>query len=168
MCNSLSLKQATAFQLKILLNRSENTIDNLTIPDDEEVAPQFLLEDAIEKLNHDCDNAFWLLPRLIIVGNAIVGTVSFKSLPEDEGSVEIGYGIISSQQRRGFVTKAVELFLKEALSTNKIQTVIAHTDLSNKASCRVLEKNGFIKVGSYIDPDDGEVWMWQKKISATD
>lgn len=164
MCNNLSLEQANAVQLKMLLDRSENTMDNLFIPPDEEIAPRFLLEYAIEKLNGDRNNTFWRSPRLIVVDRAIVGMVGFKGLPKDR-SVEIGYGIIPSQQGRGFATKAVELLLKEAFSTNKIQTVIAHTTPANKASCRVLEKNSFIKTGSQIDLDDGELWIWQRAMS---
>jgi RimJ/RimL family protein N-acetyltransferase len=159
------LKQATVRQLTMLLDRSENTIDNLFVPDGEEIAPRFLLEYAIDKLRCDRENAFWLSPRLIIVDTAIVGMIGFKNLPEDDGSIEIGYGIVPSQQGRGFATKAVELLLKEAFLTTKIQTVIAHTTPSNRASHRVLEKNEFIRTGNKIDPDDGKVWIWQKSIN---
>lgn len=151
------LKQATACQLKILLDRSANTIDSFFVPVDEEIAPRFLLKYAIEKLNCDRDNTFWLSPRLIIVDTAIGGMGGFKGLPKENGSIEIGYGIISSQQGRGYATKAVALLLKEAFSTTQIQTVTAHTAPSNKASHRVLEKNKFMKTGTKIDPGDAEV-----------
>jgi len=39
---------------------------------------------------------------------------------------------------------------------------VACTIPSNSASWRVLEKNGFVREGSKVDPDDGEVWNWIK------
>lgn len=160
------LKQAITSQLKILLDRSEHTIDDLFIPDNEEIAPRFLMENAIEKLNCDRDNTFWYSPRLIVINPEIVGMTGFEGIPEDNGSIEIGYGIIPSRQGQGIATKAVKILLKEAFSTAKIQTVVAHTAPLNKASHRVLEKNEFIRTENRFDPDDGEVWIWQKSINS--
>ncbi|MGB3638633.1 MAG: GNAT family N-acetyltransferase [Rivularia sp. (in: cyanobacteria)] len=52
----------------------------------------------------------------MLVNKLIVGMCGFKNLPENNGSVEIGYGIIPSQQKRGFATHAVELLTKEAFT----------------------------------------------------
>lgn len=137
-------------------------INEFDVPQDEEIAPRFLLELAINQLSQDPINRFWWSPRLIIVNRRIVGMSGFKSPPALNGVVEIGYGIAPSQQRRGFATEAVKLLLEEAFSRSEIQMVIAHTDLSNRASQTVLEKNGFSKEGSKVDPEEGEVWIWQK------
>ena len=156
----LVLKKSNIQQLTALLNHQQ--IDDFIIPQSEEFAPSFLLEFAINKLTKEPDNYFWWTPRLIVVDKLIVGMCGFKNIPKEDDSVEIGYGVIPSQQRKGFATRAVEVLLTEAFSQVKIKSVIAHTDLSNYPSQKVLQKNGFIKQGSTINADDGELLIWEK------
>lgn len=154
--------------LKVLLKIDKYIkINGLTIPQEEEIAPRFLLELAIDNLSQDPVNSFWWSPRLIVVDREIVGMISFKSPPKLNRSVEIGYGIIPSKQRQGFATEAVRLILQEAFSSNKVSTAIARTNLLNKASQRVLAKNGFVLRESKLDPQEGEISIWQKKIAIT-
>ncbi len=159
----LILRQATSHQLSALLEQHERSeIDGLLLPECEEIAPRFLLEFVVDQLSQDPENIFWWSPRLIVVDRLIVGMGGFKSLPDIAGSVEIGYGIVASQQRRGFATQAVDLLVREGFSKSEIQTVVAYTAPSNTASWKVLEKNRFVRGGSKIDPDDGEVWIWRR------
>jgi RimJ/RimL family protein N-acetyltransferase len=142
----------------------------LLLPKSEEVAPRFWIEFVNEQLSQDPRNSFWWSPRSIVVDSLaeglhqqlIVGTIGFKSPPDSNGSVEIGYGIVLSQQGHGFATQAVDLLVKEAFSKAEIQTIVAYTVPINSASGRVLEKNQFVRNGSKIDPEDGEVWVWQR------
>ena len=166
----VSLIQAQIHHLKVLLEKGERSkISEYTSVKDEEVAPNFLLEFAIYKLTEDAVNSFWWSPRLIVVEQTIVGTIGFKSIPNFKKrycSVEIGYGIVPSQQNKGFATEAVRLILKEAFSISEIKTVVACTCPSNKPSQRVLEKNSFIKKKSKIDLEDGEILVWEKTRSS--
>jgi RimJ/RimL family protein N-acetyltransferase len=155
----LILHQSTLQQLTALLNHQQ--INEFIIPQNEEIAPSFLLQFAIDKLKEDDCNAFWWSPRLIVVNKLIVGICGFKSPPQEDNSVEIGYGVIPSQQRKGFATGAVQVLLKEAFSQIEVKSVIAHTALSNYPSQKILQKNGFIQQGSKIDSDDGELLTWQ-------
>jgi RimJ/RimL family protein N-acetyltransferase len=156
------LQQATLQQLTTLLDADNAIKLNEFIIPQEEIAPRFLLEFAVEQLSLEPTNHFWRSPRLIVVNKQIVGMCSFKSSPTVDGKVEIGYGVIPSQQKRGIATEAVQLLLEEAFSIIEIKVVIAHTDPLNRSSQRVLEKNEFSRVGSKVDPEDGEVWLWQK------
>lgn len=108
------------------------------------------------------EDSFWWSPRLIVIDELVVGMLSFKSPPDAAGVVEIGYGIAASYRRRGFVTEAVDLLVQEGFTQPETKTILAYTDLANVASCRVLEKNQFAKVGRKFDPEDGEVWIWQR------
>ena len=87
--------------------------------------------------------------------------IGFKSPPDSDGSVEIGYGM-PSQQGQGFATQAVDLLVEEGFSKAKIQMIVACTVPMDLASGRVLEKNQFMRDGSKIDPEDGEVWVWRR------
>ena len=157
------LQEATLQQLTALLNADElYKLNEFDVPQDEAIAPNFLLELAINQLSQDPINRFWWAPWLIAFDMQIVGMIGFKSPPTLGGVVEIGYGIVPSQWTRGFATQAVQLLLKDAFSRTEVQLVVAHTAPLNRASQRVLEKNGFGRNGSKVDPADGEVWIWQK------
>jgi RimJ/RimL family protein N-acetyltransferase len=167
----LILQQATSHQLSALLEQPERSdLDGLLLPKSEEVAPMFWLKFVNEQLSQDPRNSFWWSPRSIVVDSLaeglqqrlIVGMIGFKSPPDSNGSVEIGYGIVPSQQGHGFATQAVDLLVKEAFLKAEIQTIAAYTVPMNSASGRVLEKNQFVRNGSKIDPEDGEVWVWQR------
>ncbi len=159
----LTLHQATSSQLSALLEQPERSdIDGLLLPKSEEVAPRFWIEFVNNQLNQDPKNSFWWSPRSIVVDRLIVGMIGFKSPPDSNGSVEIGYGIVPSQQGQGFATQAVDLLVKEGFSKAEIQMIVAYTVPMNSASGRVLEKNQFIRDGSKIDPEDGEVWVWRR------
>ena len=157
------LYRATNFLLsKLIQERKYSEIEGLVLPVDEEIAPRFLLELASDRLNQDPENSFWWLPRLIVSNRSIVGMISFKNPPDLAGSVEIGYGIVPSQHRRGFATQAVNLLVREAFSQPEIQTIVAYTSVSNLASRKVLENNQFVREGSTIDPEDGKILIWRK------
>ncbi|NET32656.1 MAG: GNAT family N-acetyltransferase [Cyanothece sp. SIO1E1] len=159
----LNLRQATIHQLSLLLEqRQPAEIDGLLLPKSEEIAPRFLLEFAVSQLSQDPENSFWWSPRLIVVDQSIVGMCSFKRPPDSTDSIEIGYGIATSWQQRGFATQAVDLLVREGFLSSKIQKIIAYTSPSNTASWQVLEKNRFVRDGSKIAPDDGKVWIWQR------
>jgi RimJ/RimL family protein N-acetyltransferase len=159
----LTLHQATIGHLSALLELPKRSdINGLLLLTGEEIAPRFWIEFINDRLNLDPENSFWWSMRSIIVDRLIVGAIGFKSPPDSNGSVEIGYGIVLSQQGRGFATQAVELLVKEGFSRAEIHTIEACTLPMKSASGRVLEKNQFIRNGSKIDPEDGEVWIWRR------
>jgi RimJ/RimL family protein N-acetyltransferase len=167
----LTLHQATSNYLSALLDRPERSeIEGLLLPMGEDVVPRFWIELVIDRLDRDPENSFWWSIRLIVVDSLaetlrerlIVGAIGFKSPPDNNGSVEIGYGIVPSQQGRGFATQAVDLLVKEGFSQAEIHTIEACTLPMKSASGRVLEENQFVRAGSKIDPEDGEVWVWRR------
>jgi RimJ/RimL family protein N-acetyltransferase len=159
----LRLHQATNHQLSALLEQPERSeLDELLLPEREEIAPRFLIEFLSDRLSQDPRNLFWWSPRLLVVDRLVVGTISFKNLPDSKGAVEIGYGIVASQQGQGFATQAVNLLVQEGFSRSEIKTIVAFTVPVPSASGRVLDKNQFVRDGSKIDPDDGEVWIWRR------
>ena len=69
----------------------------------------------------------WIIERK---DGARVGDLCFKGR-NDDGSVEIGYGISTAYQGRGYATEAVDAMVSD-----------------NRASQRVLEKCGFLPTGT--------------------
>ncbi len=78
----------------------------------------------------------------------LVGLCGFKGRPDTLGSVEIGYSILSSYQRRGFATEATMRLVGWAFSHHNVNEVCAETFPHLTQSIRVLEKNGFRRTGA--------------------
>jgi ribosomal-protein-alanine N-acetyltransferase len=74
----------------------------------------------------------------------IVGTCGFIHPPEDIGVAEIGYWIGRAYWNRGYATQALRLLLDRVFKDDTISIVRARTLKSNRASCAVLEKLGFV------------------------
>jgi len=87
--------------------------------------------------------AIWLVTRH---DGVQVGDLSFKGLNED-GSAEIGYGIIDEFQGQGYATEAVKAAANWALKQAGVLRVEAETEQDNTASQRVLAKCGFVPSG---------------------
>ena len=100
--------------------------------------------------------AIWIIERK---DGSRVGDLCFKGL-NDDGSVEIGYGILTEYQGRGYATEAVDAMVSWALRRPEVIRVEAETEPDNKASQRVLEKCGFFHDGTigkegprFVNPD---------------
>lgn len=106
------------------------------------------------------DPAAWL----IVNGDEVVGLCSITKPFVSPGLVEIGYGIAPERRGHGFAASAVGLLLALARADGRIKMVAAETAVDNPASQRVLEKNGFTRIGGRIDPDDGAVFCWQRPV----
>lgn len=64
---------------------------------------------------------------------------------------ELGYRVDCNYRGKGVMTGAVSAVLVEAFTKLGIAEVVAGTAVENIASQRVLEKNGFIKIGEEKD-----------------
>ncbi|MEV6399437.1 GNAT family N-acetyltransferase [Streptomyces sp. NPDC051907] len=71
----------------------------------------------------------------------VVGSISVL-WPPSSGSLEIGYGIVSSRRGRGYAPEAARALAEAALTWPGVDSVYADVELSNPASIRVLEKAG--------------------------
>ena len=94
--------------------------------------------------------------------NLVIGSAGFKGPPDEAGTVEIAYGIAPAHQGQGFATEAAGELVAFAFRDPRVRLVSAHTLPTNNASTRVLTKNGFLKIGEVIDPEDGCVWRWEQ------
>ena len=98
-------------------------------------------------LDHPDQWAWYAIWRIERKDGSKVGDLCFKGL-NDDGSVEIGYGISTEYQGRGYATEAVDAMVSWALRQPEVRRVDAETEPGNKASQRVLEKCGFIPTGT--------------------
>ena len=94
----------------------------------------------------------------------VVGSAAFKGPPDDDGVVEIAYGIAPGYQGRGLATEAAGALVAFALERVDVTSIRAHTLPENNASARVLAKSGFHHLGEVVDPEDGLVWRWERAV----
>jgi RimJ/RimL family protein N-acetyltransferase len=96
--------------------------------------------------------------RMLAVGAVgILGQV-------ERGAVEIGYGINASEYGRGYASAAVRLLVdglwKRRVVPSQLSEITARTAVDNRASERVLEKNGFVRTGTDHTEEDGDLITW--------
>lgn len=85
--------------------------------------------------------------------------------PPTGTEVEIGYGVNASAQGRGVATAAVGVLVEDLLARPGVGRVVARTAVTNPASGRVLEKNGFTIAGRESS-DEGELLVWAQTTAA--
>lgn len=69
--------------------------------------------------------------------------------------VSVGYRLLRRFWGKGIATEAVSLLVGYLYSKTDTEIITASTMIENKASARVLEKNGFIMTASSVDEDWG-------------
>lgn len=78
--------------------------------------------------------------------NSIVGDGGFKGPPDENGVIDIGYGIIESRRRQGFAYEAVTALIKWGFSHNNVKAITADCLKNNTASINLLKKLGMVEI----------------------
>lgn len=86
-----------------------------------------------------------------------IGDLCFKGLSE-EGTVEIGYGLLPEFWGKGYATEAVTAATEWAAKQPGVKTIEAETEPGNIASQRVLAKAGFVPTGKNGEECPRFVW----------
>jgi RimJ/RimL family protein N-acetyltransferase len=74
-----------------------------------------------------------------------IGGIGFHGAPDEQGAVEIGYGLAESARGRGYAREAVR-GIAEFCRAQGVRTLIANTTHDNVASQRVMEAAGMTLV----------------------
>lgn len=93
----------------------------------------------------------------------VVGSVVFHGGPNEDGSVEIAYGVEEESQGRGYATEAVAASVSWALSQPTVRVVRATTPPWHVPSKRVLSKCGFQEVGVREGDALGELLEFERR-----
>jgi RimJ/RimL family protein N-acetyltransferase len=84
----------------------------------------------------------------IDVGGRAVGAIGFVLQKDvDRVSAEVGYWLGEQYWGRGIASEALGAITRHAIETHGLTRVFAVPFAYNKASCRVLEKNGYALEG---------------------
>ena len=122
--------------------------------------PEYLDADSLNftlaRFAEGADQMGWWLHFVVlrsgIEPRTLIGSAGFCGRPTPDGSVEIGYGIVSDRRRQGFATEVVRGLVAHAFSYPSVRRVIAHTLPELTPSIGVLEKCGFELVAESLTP----------------
>jgi len=116
-----------------------------------------------EQTRQDPETVPWGGAMIEKASGAAVGHISCKSLPDEQGRVEIGYGVNPSAEGHGYATEAASALAEWALARPDVRVVTAECLDTNVGSKRVLEKAGFRKVGERYDAEEGgTLLLWER------
>ena len=76
------------------------------------------------------------------------GVIAIRDINWESGVCDLGYLIAEKYHNQGIATRAVALILEKAFEQANLRKIKATTAVSNVASYRVLQKNGFSLEGS--------------------
>ena len=147
-------------QFKLMLERFDKMEDALKLKHskqklDEET--QKAMRELYEKAVAHEDEYVWYTNWQIVLNseNVSIGSACFKGEPDENGVVEIGYGMNEKYRGRGCMTAALKIMLRWAKAMPKVKKVIAVTDNDNAASQKVLEN-----CGMKFDREEGVYQYW--------
>jgi RimJ/RimL family protein N-acetyltransferase len=86
---------------------------------------------------------------------AVVGGAGFHAAPDDDGMVEVGYGVDPAYRRRGYARAALLLMVERARAHPDVRTLRATVSPDNSASLGLIAQLPFVEVGEQWDEEDG-------------
>lgn len=135
--------------------------------------PTFLFEQKYEDIHdvirHLYDECF---KDSIILGvfmeNDFCGLAEIYGYREETHKASIGCRFLERSWGKGIATETVGALVRYLTQEAGIESITASTMVKNKAIIPVVEKNGFLLVGSGVDEDWGypqpipvNKWVWQ-------
>lgn len=152
--------EATASDFEALLNNQAPR--DLKLVEESEIAPVEVLQ-MLSNLAADIRVHFSPSAWLIVENGMVAGLCSLHKIPENR-TMHIGYGIAPTEQGKGIATRAIARLIEWAAHHPEITILSADTSPDNIASYRVLEHNGFTRMGERMDEEDGQVICWQRML----
>ncbi len=94
-----------------------------------------------------------------------IGGIGFHGGPDEQGQVEIGYGIVPAYRGRGHASKALRLLVDRAVCLGA-RCLTAETEADNLASQHVLEGQGFRLEGQAFSRQSarGDTVFYQRRL----
>ena len=92
---------------------------------------------------------------LAVTDGEIIGSAGFHDYPDENGMIEIGFGIVPEKQRQGYGLELLHGMWREISKRNDVKVLRYTVSPENEASMHIIKKLGFEQVGEQIDEEDG-------------
>jgi len=96
----------------------------------------------------------WMIINTIT--NQIIGDIGFKGIPDEVGTIDLGYGIVEAERRKGFAVEASAGLLHWAFARPAVRAITANCLISNKGSIKVLHSLNFKEI-----KEEGNMIYWK-------
>jgi RimJ/RimL family protein N-acetyltransferase len=115
----------------------------------------------IAQVAEDPDSAEWLLRAMVEPATSrVAGYINFHG-PPLEGRAEIGYTVFEPYRRRGYASEAAVAMMRWAHHNHGVGTFVVSISPTNAPSLALAAKLGFERIGTQIDDEDGEEWVFE-------
>ena len=95
----------------------------------------------------------------------VVGSISFHSPPDDEGIIEIGFGISQACRNKGYGTEALLGMWTWVIDQPGVKILRYTVSPTNLPSMAIISKFGFTHVGQQMDEMDGPEEIFEMSVS---
>jgi ribosomal-protein-alanine N-acetyltransferase len=145
----LNLRRMTtedaAFYLELFSDPDVVELTSQEAPRGIEGATKELLEYCVQ-LFEENKGIRWGIER-----KGLIGTIGYHHWVKEAFRASVGYDLVASSRRQGFMTEALSEVLRFGFMEMRLNKVEAHVNLRNKASIRLLHKLGFRQEGVLRD-----------------
>jgi RimJ/RimL family protein N-acetyltransferase len=87
--------------------------------------------------------------------NELIGSAGFHDFPDENGMIEIGFGIVPEMQNQGFGKELLIGMWKMICNRADVKILRYTVAPDNGPSIHIINNLGFDKVGEQMDPEDG-------------
>jgi ribosomal-protein-alanine N-acetyltransferase len=148
----LTLRRMTAedavFYLELFSDVDVVELTSQEAPRGIEGATKELLEYCVQ-LFEENKGIRWGIERNGLPG--LIGTIGYHQWVKEAFRASVGYDLVASSRRQGFMTEALSEVLRFGFMEMRLNKVEAHVNPGNKASIRLLHKLGFRQEGVLRD-----------------
>ena len=151
-CGNVGLARAEVYnkqELPILLNAEVPA--NWPPPLNDAASAEFFLNYA-ENNPDALEFGMWYIILVDGERREAIGNIGFKGKPDENNTVETGYSILETHQKKGFASEAVNGLLKWVFDQPNVERIIAETLNDGFPSQKVLKNNGFTFTGNGSEP----------------
>ena len=135
---------------KSLINGCNKEIEKLGIKidknwptnDTKDILP--IIYETLEKDKIPSGFETWMIVRKDTM--TVIGDIGFHGKPNENGEVEVGYGLVENERRKGFGLESLSAIINWALSQKNVKIIKAECLIDNIPSTRILEKVGLKEI----------------------
>ncbi len=109
-----------------------------------------------ELKNKDEVSGFYVWMIIKNEDRTIIGDAGFKGSPDEQGTIDIGFGLVEDEQCKGYGTEAAKALISWASTQNDVKRITADCLINNYGSMRVLQKCNMKETGK-----DCESIFWE-------
>jgi [ribosomal protein S5]-alanine N-acetyltransferase len=111
----------------------------------------------LKKVDHPTGFESWMIIKKDTL--EVIGDVGFKGFNNKEGNIDLGYGIIKEERRKGYAVEAVSEIIQWAFATTIVKNITANCLIENIDSIHLLNKFNFIQ-----DRIENEMIYWRLSV----